>query len=215
MFDAALLYDRLHDTLAADPTTVISELEAKAVALRWMTDFGGQMVWGSEPYHALWMWADDGYDFEDFAMSTVISLAVRLLDEITLPRLAERWTDFGGDVSHDAAVAAVDALVRYLTGEPFTYKGLVHRLAARGSADITLTYDEAKMIATAWATSSDYPHLEAWTNGRVVRLDALRAEAEQLADNLEMNRDSWPHEGAPRPSIAAAHLLTSYFEQND
>ncbi|MFD6401140.1 hypothetical protein [Nocardia sp. NPDC060249] len=182
-----------------------------------MTDFSGAMFWGSDPYHSLCMWADDDYDVEaeGVSMSTVISQADRLLDEITSARLAARWPFFAEDVSYDAAVAAADALVRYLTGEPFTYKGTVHRLAARDPENTTLTYDEAKMIATAWATRSDYPHLEAWTNGRVVQLAALRAEAEQLADNLEMNRDSWLHEGAPGPNIAAAHLLTSYFEQND
>lgn len=76
-----------------------------------------------------------------------------------------------------------------------------------------ITREEARTIAEGWASDGFCPKLLGWVNGADVPIDELITDAEELAENLCLNRCDWPYEGEPEPSIRAAFALVRFLEQ--
>ncbi|MFD4356853.1 hypothetical protein ACFWPX_30175 [Nocardia sp. NPDC058518] len=86
------------------------------------------------------------------------------------------------------------------------------RLWSSSDWEPSITDDEARAIAEAWANEDLFPHLHAWTTNQPVTLDELIADADALHENFAYNETHWPYEVAYEPANRLAAALTRHLE---
>ncbi|MGW5384045.1 hypothetical protein [Nocardia sp. NPDC003963] len=110
--DVGHVYDQVVAMLAHTPSTALLEVEAKAIARRFLYR-SGHPIWphrNGSPFPALHLWATTDAP----RPPATLGEARRLLDEITDPARAADWHTWDSHGSPEAAAAAVRALIGYL-----------------------------------------------------------------------------------------------------